>query len=97
MIHQLAGVGIGQAFCDLLQIANLFAHLFKEFGWQQDDGGASVLCYDQGRVEGAQQCGCVGAEFIQTNRLRFLWPYQLKAIHQLQDTVQEDKDCFLMR
>jgi type I restriction enzyme, R subunit len=33
--------------------------------------------------------------FIQTNKLRFLRPYQLNAIHKLQATVREGKDRFL--
>jgi len=33
--------------------------------------------------------------FIQTNKLRFLRPYQLKAIHALQQAVREGKDRFL--
>jgi type I restriction enzyme, R subunit len=33
--------------------------------------------------------------FIQQNKLRFLRPYQLKAIHRLQDAVREGKDRFL--
>ncbi|MBX2997126.1 MAG: DEAD/DEAH box helicase family protein [Caldilineaceae bacterium] len=33
--------------------------------------------------------------FIQTNKLRFLRPYQLKAIHALQQAVKDDKDRFL--
>jgi type I restriction enzyme R subunit len=33
--------------------------------------------------------------FIQANKLRFLRPYQLKAIHALQRAVQEGKDRFL--
>lgn len=35
------------------------------------------------------------AEYIKTNKLRFLRPYQLKAIHQLQAAVREGKDRFL--
>jgi len=35
------------------------------------------------------------AGYIQSNRLRFLRPYQLKAIHRLQEAVKEDKDRFL--
>lgn len=33
--------------------------------------------------------------YISTNKLRFLRPYQLKAIHSLQRAVKEDKDRFL--
>ncbi len=33
--------------------------------------------------------------YIQTNKLRFLRPYQLKAIHSLQAAVGEGKDRFL--
>lgn len=33
--------------------------------------------------------------YIQANKLRFLRPYQLRAIHQLQDAVREGKDRFL--
>lgn len=33
--------------------------------------------------------------YIQTNKLRFLRPYQLKAIHQLQAAVRDGKDRFL--
>ncbi|MBM3223731.1 MAG: DEAD/DEAH box helicase, partial [Candidatus Tectomicrobia bacterium] len=33
--------------------------------------------------------------YIQTNKLRFLRPYQLKAIHSLQSAVDEGKDRFL--
>jgi type I restriction enzyme R subunit len=33
--------------------------------------------------------------YIQTNKLRFLRPYQLKAIHTLQGAVQDGKDRFL--
>jgi type I restriction enzyme R subunit len=33
--------------------------------------------------------------YIQANKLRFLRPYQLKAIHRLQDAVREGKDRFL--
>ncbi|HPX19727.1 MAG: DEAD/DEAH box helicase family protein [Deltaproteobacteria bacterium] len=33
--------------------------------------------------------------YIQANKLRFLRPYQLKAIHQLQGAVREGKDRFL--
>ncbi len=33
--------------------------------------------------------------YIQANKLRFLRPYQLKAIHNLQDAVKEGKDRFL--
>ena len=33
--------------------------------------------------------------YIQANKLRFLRPYQLKAIHRLQETVREGKDRFL--
>jgi type I restriction enzyme R subunit len=33
--------------------------------------------------------------YIQANKLRFLRPYQLKAIHQLQDAVRDGKDRFL--
>lgn len=33
--------------------------------------------------------------YIQVNKLRFLRPYQLKAIHSLQDAVKEGKDRFL--
>ena len=33
--------------------------------------------------------------YIQTNKLRFLRPYQLKAIHSLQGAVQDGKDRFL--
>lgn len=33
--------------------------------------------------------------YIQANKLRFLRPYQLKAIHQLQDAVRNGKDRFL--
>lgn len=33
--------------------------------------------------------------FIQTNKLRFLRPYQAKAIHRLQSAVREGKDRFL--
>ncbi len=33
--------------------------------------------------------------YIQSNKLRFLRPYQLKAIHQLQAAVREGKDRFL--
>jgi len=35
------------------------------------------------------------AAYIQANKLRFLRPYQLKAIHQLQAAVREGKDRFL--
>jgi type I restriction enzyme, R subunit len=35
------------------------------------------------------------SSYIQTNKLRFLRPYQLKAIHKLQDAVGEGKDRFL--
>ena len=35
------------------------------------------------------------AAYIQTNKLRFLRPYQLKALHQLQAAVREGKDRFL--
>ncbi len=35
------------------------------------------------------------ADYIQANKLRFLRPYQLKAIHQLQAVVREGKDRFL--
>lgn len=34
-------------------------------------------------------------EYVQANKLRFLRPYQLKAIHQLQAAVREGKDRFL--
>ena len=34
-------------------------------------------------------------EYIKANKLRFLRPYQLKAIHQLQRAVREGKDRFL--
>jgi type I restriction enzyme R subunit len=34
-------------------------------------------------------------DYIKTNRLRFLRPYQLKAVHQLQAAVKEGKDRFL--
>ena len=34
-------------------------------------------------------------EYIKANKLRFLRPYQLKAIHQLQAAVREGKDRFL--
>ncbi len=34
-------------------------------------------------------------EYIQTNKLRFLRPYQLKAIYSLQEAVKEGKDRFL--
>ncbi len=33
--------------------------------------------------------------YIQANKLRFLRPYQLKAVHVLQQAVREDKDRFL--
>ena len=33
--------------------------------------------------------------YIQVNKLRFLRPYQLRAIHSLQRTVKDDKDRFL--
>ena len=33
--------------------------------------------------------------FIQTNKLRFLRPYQLAAIHTLQRAVKDGRDCFL--
>ncbi len=33
--------------------------------------------------------------YIQTNRLRFMRPYQLKAVHELQAAVKEGKDRFL--
>jgi len=33
--------------------------------------------------------------YIQANKLRFLWPYQLKAIHALQRVIKEGKDRFL--
>ena len=33
--------------------------------------------------------------YIQINKLRFLRPYQLKAVHHLQDAVREGKDRFL--
>lgn len=33
--------------------------------------------------------------YIKTNKLRFLRPYQLKAIHRLQDAVREGRDRFL--
>lgn len=33
--------------------------------------------------------------YIQTNKLRFLRPYQLKAIHRLQEAVRDGKDRFL--
>ncbi|TAM50994.1 MAG: DEAD/DEAH box helicase [Acidobacteria bacterium] len=36
------------------------------------------------------------AAYIQTNNLRFLRPYQLKAIHQLQAAVRDGKDRFLL-
>lgn len=35
------------------------------------------------------------AEYVRTNRLRFLRPYQLKAIHAIQGAVKERKDRFL--
>jgi len=35
------------------------------------------------------------AAYIQTNKLRFLRPYQLKAVHQLQAAVRDGKDRFL--
>jgi type I restriction enzyme R subunit len=35
-------------------------------------------------------------EYIQTNRLRFLRPYQLKAIHAIQRAVKDGKDRFLL-
>ena len=34
-------------------------------------------------------------DYIQVNKLRFLRPYQLRAIHALQRAVKEDKDRFL--
>ena len=34
-------------------------------------------------------------DYIKNNKLRFLRPYQLKAIHRLQDAVREGKDRFL--
>ncbi len=34
-------------------------------------------------------------EYVRTNKLRFLRPYQLKAIHRLQAAVREGKDRFL--
>ncbi|MFA5180172.1 MAG: DEAD/DEAH box helicase family protein [Syntrophales bacterium] len=33
--------------------------------------------------------------YIQANKLRFLWPFQLKAIHTLQRAVKDGKDRFL--
>lgn len=35
------------------------------------------------------------SEYIQTNKLRFLRPYQLKAVHTLQQAVKDGKDRFL--
>jgi type I restriction enzyme R subunit len=35
------------------------------------------------------------ADYVRTNKLRFLRPFQLKAIHRLQDAVREGKDRFL--
>lgn len=35
------------------------------------------------------------ADYVRANKLRFLRPYQLKAIHQLQAAVKEGKDRFL--
>ena len=35
------------------------------------------------------------ADFIKSNKLRFLRPYQLKAVHALQRDVKEEKDRFL--
>jgi type I restriction enzyme R subunit len=35
------------------------------------------------------------AAYIKTNKLRFLRPYQLKAVHQLQAAAREGKDRFL--
>jgi type I restriction enzyme, R subunit len=35
------------------------------------------------------------ADYIQTNKLRFLRPYQLRAIHRLQAAVKDGKDRFL--
>jgi len=35
------------------------------------------------------------AEFVRSNKLRFLRPYQMKAIHSLQAAVREGKDRFL--
>lgn len=47
----------------------------------------------------AQQAGWKNeperAAYIQTNKLRFLRPYQLKAIHSLQEAVNHGKDRFL--
>ena len=34
-------------------------------------------------------------DYIQVNKLRFLRPYQLRAIHALQRAVKDDKDRFL--
>lgn len=34
-------------------------------------------------------------DYIQTNKLRFLRPYQMRAVHALQRAVKEDKDRFL--
>lgn len=34
-------------------------------------------------------------DYIQTNRLRFLRPYQLRAVHRLQEAAKEGKDRFL--
>lgn len=47
------------------------------------------------RSEAAWQNESERAAFIQTNKLRFLRPYQLRAMHSLQTAVADGKDRFL--
>ncbi|MBI5895269.1 MAG: DEAD/DEAH box helicase family protein [Desulfobacterales bacterium] len=47
------------------------------------------------RSEAAWRNKAERPSFIQTNKLRFLRPYQLKAIHSLQRAVKDGKDRFL--
>ena len=47
------------------------------------------------KTEAAWQSEGERPGYIQTNKLRFLRPYQLKAIYKLQEAVKEGKDRFL--